>query len=96
MSGAQKFDANKRLAEIALWTDSGARWIDRATASKQPNGQRGEVTVTLDRRELEAFVIGLRRVSQSLLGIVQPVPPPLPRPSQPSTCDRPYLRVVGT
>lgn len=67
------FDANRRLAELALWLDQGASWIDNVTgdARRAP----GDVEVTFDRAELETFVTGLRGATRSLLGLVQPVPP---------------------
>jgi hypothetical protein len=90
MSDGPTFDANRRLAEIALWTDAGARWVGQAILHGQPD-RHDQVTVTFRRAELEAFVTGLRGVAQSLLGFAQPVPPPVPttRPD-----GRPRLRLV--
>ena len=74
------FDADRRLADLALWVDQGARWIDHATAAARqppPAHDRGEqVRVVFDRRELDAFVAGLHAVARGLLGLAQPVPPP--------------------
>jgi hypothetical protein len=69
------FDANRRLAEIALWTDAGAHWIGREVERKLSDRRAEDVTVTFDRAELERFVLGLRWISRSLLGLAQPVPP---------------------
>jgi hypothetical protein len=92
MNDAEKFDANRRLAEIALWSDSGARWIERATAAELTDQARGNlVAVTFRRNELEAFVRGMRITARSLLGIAQPVPPPVPTPP---ASEQPYLRLV--
>jgi hypothetical protein len=77
MKQAQSFDANARLAQIALWLDDGARWMDQA-AERARVDQTGAVTVTFNRAELAAFLSGFRGVSRALLGIAQPVPPPLP------------------
>ena len=90
MNQAQSFDANARLAQIALWLDEGVRWMDRATEQAQAN-QRGTVTVTFNRAELAAFLSGFRGVSRALLGIAQPVPPPLPRAPKGGP---PHLRLV--
>ena len=87
MSGT--FDANRRLAEIALWMDGGARWLDRATEAARAAPRQGRVTVTLDQAELEGFVAGFRGVARALVGLAQPVPPPLPVASR-----RPRLRLV--
>ena len=92
MNDTTKFDANRRLAEIALWTDGSARWIEQATAPRQSACRSDHVTVTFRRDELETFVSGLRGVARSLLGLAQPVPPPVPTP--PPT-ERPYLRLVS-
>jgi hypothetical protein len=93
MSDGPKFDANRRLAEIALWTDGAARWIERATQQERPGGRHDPVTVTFRRAELEAFVSGLRGVAQSLLGLAQPAPPPV---LTPHPRERPHLRLVRT
>ena len=88
MSGT--FDANRRLAEIALWADSSARWLDRATgAARAAAPRQGQVTITLDRAELEGFVSGFQGVARALLGLAQPVPPPVPTKAR-----RPELRLV--
>ena len=88
MSGT--FDANRRLAEIALWMDGGARWLERATEAARMSAPRaGRVTVTLDRAELEGFVAGFRGVARALVGLAQPVPPPVPVASR-----HPRLRLV--
>lgn len=93
MIGVDKFDANRRLGEIALWSDSGARWIERATAASLTDQPRSDlVAVTFRRDELEAFVRGMRITARSLLGIAQPVPPPVPTPSAP---ERQHLRLVA-
>jgi hypothetical protein len=91
MNEITKFNANRRLAEIALWTDGGARWIEQATAPEQPTNRSDRVTVTFRRDELEKFVSGLRVVSRSLLGLAQPVPLPVPIPP---VSEQPYLRLV--
>jgi hypothetical protein len=81
-SHAETFDANRRLGEIALRSDSAAHWIDRVTAATLAGRSRSDfVTVTFHRDELEAFVRGMRITTRSLLGIAQPVPPPVPKPS---------------
>jgi hypothetical protein len=74
-------DANRRMAELVLWLDEGARWFEHATAASRLVAPRGRtVEVTFNRAELEVFVTGLRGVSRSLMGLAQPVPPPLPAP----------------
>jgi hypothetical protein len=74
------FDADRRLAGLALWVDQGARWVDQATAAARQlppaRGRGEEVRVVFDRRELDAFVAGLRGVARGLLGLAQPMPPP--------------------
>jgi hypothetical protein len=77
MSSAPSFDANARLAQIALWLDGGAGWIEQATAQARSDRVQA-VTVTFSRRELDTFLSGLRCVAGALMGIAQPVPPPLP------------------
>ncbi len=82
MSGP--FDADRRLAEVALWVDGAARWVDRATEAARATTlprPRPEVTVTFDRAELEGLVSGLRGVARTLVGLAQPVPPPISTPS---------------
>lgn len=88
MSGSA-FNANQRLAEVALWVNAGAGWIDHVTGQAR-TARQGEVTITFERTELETFVSGLRAVSRTLMGLAQPVPPPLPEP--PLT--RGHLRLV--
>ena len=90
MSADPKFDANRRLAELALWVDDGAHWIDQATVARaQRQNHGGDVVVTFDRNDLETFVRGLRTVATSMLGMAQPMPPLLP-----SSRVRPALRLV--
>jgi hypothetical protein len=91
MNETTKFDANRRLAEIALWTDDGAHWIEQTTAQRA--NRAAHVTVTFRRDELERFVSGLRSVSRTLLGLAQPVPLPV---AIPPAAERPYLRLVRT
>ena len=87
MSGDPIFDANRRLAELALWIDGGARWIESATVSARQERHHEDVVVTFDRDELEAFIAGFRSIARAMLGLAQPVPRPLPT--------RPPLRIVG-
>lgn len=87
MSGT--FDANRRLAEIALWADGAARWLDQATGTARAAPRRGQVTITVDHAELDSFVSGLQGVARALLGLAQPVPPPVPTKAR-----RPDLRFV--
>ena len=88
MSGT--FDANRRLAEIALWADGGARWVDRVTeAARATSPHRRHVTITLDRAELDSFVSGFQGIARALMGLAQPVPPPIPTGTQ-----RPRLGLV--
>jgi transposase len=75
---SETFDANRRLAEVALWADGSARWVDRATeAARSAAPRRRQVTVTFDQAELETFVTGFRGVARMLMGLAQPVPPPI-------------------
>lgn len=93
MSSPGKFDANRRLGEIALWSDSGARWIEHVTAAHLTGRPRSDlVAVTFRRDELEAFVRGMRITARSLLGIAQPIPPPVPTPP---ASERPHLHLVA-
>jgi len=76
---SETFDANRRLAEIALWADGGARWLDRVTETARVAAPRQRrVTITLDRAELDGFVSGFQGIARALLGLAQPVPPPIP------------------
>ena len=75
---SETFDANRRLAEIALWADGSARWLDRATGAARAASRQGQITITLDRAELEGFVSGFQGIARALLGLAQPVPPPIP------------------
>jgi hypothetical protein len=80
---SETFDANRRLAEVALWVDGSACWVDRATeAARTAAPHRRQVTVTFDQAELETFVTGLRGVARVLMGLAQPVPPPITTASQ--------------
>jgi hypothetical protein len=80
---SETFDANRRLAEVALWVDGSARWVDQATeAARVAAPRRRQVTVTLDRAELETFVTGLRGIARVLMGLARPVPPPVATASQ--------------
>jgi hypothetical protein len=90
VNGARTFNANARLAQIALWI-GGERWLDHSTERVRAT-RRGIVTVTFDRAELEALLSGVRGVSRSLLGIAQPVPPPIPMPRS----EPPHLRLVSS
>jgi hypothetical protein len=83
------FDANRRLAEIALWVDGSARWVEQATEAARAAPRQRQVTVTLDHAELETFVAGFRGVARVLMGLAQPVPPPV---STASSCR--HLRLV--
>jgi transposase len=75
---SETFDANRRLAEIALWVDGSARWMDRATETVRAAApRRRQVTVTFDQAELETFITGFRGVARVLMGLAQPVPPPV-------------------
>jgi hypothetical protein len=87
---SETFDANRRLAEVALWVDGSARWVDRATEAARAAASRWrQVTVTFDQAELETFITGLRGVAHVLMGLAQPGtaadrgrspgPPPAPR-----------------
>jgi hypothetical protein len=67
------FDANRRLAEVALWLDGSARWVEQATEAVRTAPRQRQVTVTLDRAELETFVAGFRGVARVLMGLAQPV-----------------------
>ena len=70
--------SNCRLAEIALWADGSAHWVDRATeAARAAAPRRRQVTVTFDQAELETFVTGFRGFARVLMGLAQPVPPPV-------------------
>jgi hypothetical protein len=86
------FDANQRLAEVALWADGTARWLDHAVGPLSPAGgaHAGMVNVTFSRKDLELLLSGMRGVARTLMGIAQPTPPPLPAPLP----SRGYLRVV--
>jgi hypothetical protein len=54
MSGnSAAFNANQRLAEVALWVDAGAGWIDRTT-DRARAGRSGRVAVAFERAELGA------------------------------------------
>jgi hypothetical protein len=76
---SETFDANRRLAEAALWVDGSARWVDRATeAARSTAPRRRQVTVTFDQAELETFITGFRGIARMLMGLAQPVPPPIP------------------
>jgi hypothetical protein len=80
---SETFDANRRLAEAALWVDGSARWVDRATeAARTAAPRRRQVTVTFDQAELETFVTGFRGIARVLMGLAQPVPPPVATASQ--------------
>jgi transposase len=80
---SETFDANRRLAEAALWVDGSARWVDRATeAARSTAPRRRQVTVTFDQAELETFITGFRGVARMLMGLAQPVPPPITTASQ--------------
>jgi hypothetical protein len=74
---SKTFDANHRLAELALWLNDGSRWLDRATtpADAATPRTRRTVHIAFDRAELETFAAGLRGVARSLMGLAQPVPP---------------------
>lgn len=85
------FNANQRLAEIALWLDASASWADRATAQARAGRSGKTIVVTFERAELETFVSGLRGVARALMGLAQPVPPPLPEPPQTRSS---HLRLV--
>jgi transposase len=75
--------SNRRLAEVALWVDGSARWVDRATEAAQAAApRRRQVTVTFDQAELETFVTGFRGMARVLIGLAQPVPPPISTASQ--------------
>jgi hypothetical protein len=50
---------------------------DRGGAATTLPRPRPEVAVTFDRAELEGFVSGLRGVARTLVGLAQPVPPPV-------------------
>jgi hypothetical protein len=68
--------SNRRLAEVA-------RWVDRATeAARAAAPRRRQVTVTFDQAELETFVTGFRGIARVLMGLAQPVPPPISTASQ--------------
>ena len=88
----EPFDANRRLAEAALWVEGTARWLDRAVGSISPadGADTGMVSVTMPRDDLELFLSGMRGVARTLMGIAQPTPPPLPA----SSSSQSYLRVV--
>lgn len=87
------FDANQRLAQIAVWTDAGAAWIGQEAA--RADGEAEEVTLTLRRDELERFVSGMRWISRSLLGLAQPIPPLPPACHRPTDGGGARLRLVG-
>jgi hypothetical protein len=74
---SETFDANRRLAEIALWVDGSARWVDWATeAARTAAPRRRQVTITFDRTKLETFATGLRcRPRADGLGSAGVVPP---------------------
>ena len=75
--------SNRRLAEVALWADGSARWVDRATeAAWAAAPRRRQVTVTFDQAELETFVTGFRGIARVLMGLAQPMPPPVATASQ--------------
>ena len=75
---SEAFDANRRLVEVALWVDGSARWVDRATETARATAPRQwQVTVTFDQAELETFITGFRGVARLLMGLAQPVPPPI-------------------
>jgi hypothetical protein len=77
----ETFDANRRLAEVALWADGTARWLEQVvkpTQAAAPAGSRHRINLTFSREELELLVSGLRGVARTLMGLAQPVPPPLP------------------
>jgi hypothetical protein len=65
MSDASAFDANRRPAEGALWTDAGARWIQQAAAQGRRDGRLGQVAVIFNAAELEVLVAGLRGTEAS-------------------------------
>jgi hypothetical protein len=80
---SETFDANRRLTEVALWADGSARWVDWATeAARTAAPRRRQVTVTFDQAELETFVTGFRGIARVLMGLAQPVPPPVATASQ--------------
>jgi hypothetical protein len=56
MSDASAFDADRRPAEVASWTDAGARRIQQAAAQGRRDGRLGQVAVTFDAAELEAEI----------------------------------------
>jgi hypothetical protein len=88
------FDANRRLAEVALWLDGTARWLDDAVEPARAAalaGSRHRISLTFDREELGLLVSGLRGVARTLMGVAQPVPPSLPAPP---LARRHHLRVV--
>ena len=67
----ETFDANRRMAEVALWIDGTARWLDHAVEparSTAPAGGRHRISLTFDREELELLVSGLRGVARTLMG----------------------------
>ena len=77
-SGDEEVGASNRcrLAEVA-------RWVDRATeAARAAAPRRRQVTVTFDQAELETFVTGFRGIARVLMGLAQPVPPPISTASQ--------------
>jgi hypothetical protein len=74
----EPFDANRRLAEVALWIDGASRWLEQAVEparASAPAGSRHRITLTFDRGELELLASGLRGVARTLMGVAQPVPP---------------------
>jgi hypothetical protein len=70
------FDTNRPLAEIALWADGGARWVEQATEAARAAPRQRQVTITLDPAQPETFIAGFRKVARGLMGLAQPVPPP--------------------
>jgi hypothetical protein len=89
----ETFDANRRLAEVALWVDGTARWLEQAVERARaaaPTSSRHRISLTFDPGELELLVTGLRGVARTLMGVAQPVPPPLA--TAPAVCR--HLRVV--
>jgi hypothetical protein len=63
--------------------DGSARWVDCATeAARAAAPRRRQVTVTFDQAELETFVTGFRGITRMLMGLAQPIPPPISAASQ--------------
>jgi hypothetical protein len=57
--------------------------VDRATeAARASAPRRRQVTVTFDQAELETFVTCFRGIARVLMGLAQPVPPPISTASQ--------------